>query len=511
MLTSIVFAIAAHAVVVEKNIEAVMRDGVVLRADIYRPDEAGRFPALLKRTPYSKGDSSDQPLYRRLASEGFVVAIQDTRGRYTSDGVAVPHDEAEDGHDTVEWLAGLSYMNGKVGMFGGSYEATTQLTAASLRPEGLVAIFPASSYASRYDPSKPVPTPSYAGYSRAPDGNTMRDIQTRDDVLVYTTPPLDRAIEVTGYIELVLWAASSARDTDFTGRVLDVSPDGTSRALSDGILRARYRNGYGAPELLTPGEPVELRVELGATSNVFLPGHRIQLELSSSNFPRYNRNPNTGRVFAQSAELVTAEQTIFRDSARTSRLILPIVPREENLETKLDQRNSRDRISAFHQSLTARPHRAGTEGSRAVAEYLATSLEDAGLDVEVFEYYPHLSSPRRIEIEVLAPTPEKLTVWEPPDPRDPSSTHPELEPGFVAYSASGTVTGFVVYVGYGLPADYEELDTDVEGKIALARYGRSHRGVKVHTAQERGALGLILYSDPEDDGALRGTSWPEGP
>ena len=357
-------------------------------------------------------------------------------------------------------------MNGKVGMFGGSYEAATQLTAASLRPEGLVAIFPASSYASRYDPSKPVPTPSYAGYSRAPDGNTMRDIQTRDDVLVYTTPPLDRAIEVTGYIELVLWAASSARDTDFTGRVLDVSPDGTSRALSDGILRARYRNGYGAPELLTPGEPVELRVELGATSNVFLPGHRIQLELSSSNFPRYDRNPNNGRVFAQSAELVTAEQTIFRDSARTSRLILPIVPREENLERKLDQRISRDRISAFHQSLTARPHRAGTEGSRAVAEYLATSLEDAGLDVEVFEYYPHLSSPRRIEIEVLAPTPEKLTVWEPPDPRDPSSTHPELEPGFVAYSASGTVTGFVVYVGYGLPADYEELGADVEGKIA---------------------------------------------
>ena len=80
MLTSIVFAIGVHAVVVEKNIEAVMRDGVVLRADIYRPDEAGRFPALLKRTPYSKGDSSDQPLYRRLASEGFVVAVQDTRG-----------------------------------------------------------------------------------------------------------------------------------------------------------------------------------------------------------------------------------------------------------------------------------------------------------------------------------------------------------------------------------------------------------------------------------------------
>ena len=129
----------------------------------------------------------------------------------------------------------------------------------------------------------------------------------------------------------------------------------------------------------------------------------------------------------------------------------------ENVETTLDQRISSDRISAFHQKLTARPHRAGTEGSRAVAEYLVASLTDAGLDVEVVEYYPHLSSPRNIAIEVLAPTPEKLTVWEPPDPRDPSSTHPELEPGFVAYSASATVTGDVVYVGYGLPADYEEL------------------------------------------------------
>ena len=151
MLTSIVLAIAAHTVVVEKNIEATMRDGVALHADIYRPEEAGRFPDLLKRTPYSKASSNDAPLYRRLASEGFVVAIQDTRGRYASDGVAVPHDEAEDGHDTVEWLAGFPYVNGRVGMFGGSYAATTQLTAASLRPAGLVAIFPASSYASRYD------------------------------------------------------------------------------------------------------------------------------------------------------------------------------------------------------------------------------------------------------------------------------------------------------------------------------------------------------------------------
>ncbi|MGH9334315.1 MAG: CocE/NonD family hydrolase, partial [Vicinamibacteria bacterium] len=142
---------APYPVLVEKNVESPMRDGVVLRSDIYRPGVSGRFPGLLKRTPYSKGASSEIPLFHRLASQGFVVAVQDTRGRYLSDGVARPHDEAEDGHDTVLWLAKLPYVDGKVGAFGGSYAATTQLTAASLRPSGLVALFPSASYASRYD------------------------------------------------------------------------------------------------------------------------------------------------------------------------------------------------------------------------------------------------------------------------------------------------------------------------------------------------------------------------
>ena len=123
-----------------------MRDGVVLRADVYRPEGTGRYPALLKRTPYSKAAAGEIPFFQRLAGEGFVVVVQDTRGRYTSDGVSRPHDEAEDGHDTVEWVAALPNVDGKVGMFGGSYAATTQLTAASLRPNGLVALFPSASY-----------------------------------------------------------------------------------------------------------------------------------------------------------------------------------------------------------------------------------------------------------------------------------------------------------------------------------------------------------------------------
>ncbi|MFP5355499.1 MAG: CocE/NonD family hydrolase, partial [Gemmatimonadota bacterium] len=142
---------AGEGVIVEKNVEARMRDGVVLRADVYCPATPRRLPALLHRTPYSKNPESANSLYRRLAAEGFVVVAQDTRGRYTSDGVAVPHDEAADGFDTVAWVATLPYVDGRVGMFGGSYAATTQLLAASERPPRLVALFPSASYASRYD------------------------------------------------------------------------------------------------------------------------------------------------------------------------------------------------------------------------------------------------------------------------------------------------------------------------------------------------------------------------
>ena len=118
-----------------------MRDGVILRADIYRPNTPERLPALLSRTPYSKNPGRDDTA-RRLAAHGYVVVVQDTRGRYMSDGVARPHDEGEDGYDTIEWVAALPSVNGRVGTFGGSYSATTQLMAAPLRPPHLVAIVP---------------------------------------------------------------------------------------------------------------------------------------------------------------------------------------------------------------------------------------------------------------------------------------------------------------------------------------------------------------------------------
>ena len=569
---------AQSPIKIEKNVPAMMRDGTVLRADVYRPQAAGRFPALLQRTPYSKNTEHAAQTFSSIASRGFVVVIQDTRGRYMSDGVARPHDEAEDGFDTIAWVAQLPYVNGKVGMFGGSYLASTQLLAATLKPPALIALFPASSYASRYDmvfqggafylsdglgwnlgqavdvrrriltpqvdrdgpaglnaaeskmfqeqwlwhvpltsidaleirkyapgyflmldhptydeywhtfdiearhdrfqvpayhltgwydtlltgtlhnftglrahaateqarryqrlvigpwtharptpqstrigdvdfgpeagldsqelmirwfaywlqggdraivegapvrifvmgenrwrdeqewplarahatdfyldssgrantsagngtlgpqpstgasadkfvydPSDPVPTGAQGGYSRTPAD--QRDIEKREDVLVYSTAPLRRAIEVTGPISVKLWVASSARDTDFTAKLVDVFPDGTARALTDGILRARYRESKTQPALLTPGQPVEITIDVGATSNLFQANHRIRLDISSSNFPRFDRNPNTGGVFGEDSKLLRAEQTILHDATHPSRLILPEVPR----------------------------------------------------------------------------------------------------------------------------------------------------------------------------------------
>jgi putative CocE/NonD family hydrolase len=175
------------------------------------------------------------------------------------------------------------------------------------------------------DPSNPVPTGARGGYSRTP--SDQREIEQRRDVLVYTTAPLTTPIEVTGPVTVHLWAASSATDTDFTAKLVDVHPDGAARMLTDGILRARYRRGKTSPVLLTPDKAEEFIIDVGATSNVFAAGHRIRVEISSSNFPRFDRNPNTGAPFGTGAELLRAEQTVFHDAAHPSRILLPVVPK----------------------------------------------------------------------------------------------------------------------------------------------------------------------------------------
>ena len=138
-----VCAAERYRVIVQRTVPATMRDGVILRADIYRPDAPGKFPVLLERTPYNKVSDWSSEFGVKAAQRGYVAVIQDTRGRYTSDGVWYPLKyESQDGYDTVEWAAALPYSDGKVGMVGGSYMGATQMLAAIAHPPHLAGIMP---------------------------------------------------------------------------------------------------------------------------------------------------------------------------------------------------------------------------------------------------------------------------------------------------------------------------------------------------------------------------------
>ena len=559
----------------EANVQATMRDGTVLRADVYRPDAPGKFPVLLQRTPYDKSLETSAEITHRLAECGYVSVIQDVRGRFASDGEFRPgfyssdHSDAEDGYDAVEWAAKLPWSTGKVGTVGNSYCGWTQWELAHTRPPHLVAMLPQGCVANLLDrelggvprlgrilswtlslapdvrrrdeerwgpktreevdhlwmeqermkwlwflPLLEIPDDAIYGmdvhwrrwledhatdhfgfetkhsqisvpalattgwydqqiwtvkqftgmvqngmteharknqhliigpwthtsvnwdqqvgevdfgpeaersyYDTAdawfsywltdeknevvdwspvqlfvmganewrsenewplartvytdfylhsggrantaagdgslttrPPGQEPPDDFTYDprdpvmtlyspkgqqepldqqvfdgrpDVLMYSTQPLERPIEVTGVVEVKLHAASSARDTDFVVKLMDVWPNGFTQELCHGIVRARYRESFENPTLLEPGEVYEYNVRLNPTSNLFKPGHRIRVNVTSSDFPNFDRNHNTGGDDYAESTLVSARQTIFHDGARPSRVILPIIP-----------------------------------------------------------------------------------------------------------------------------------------------------------------------------------------
>ena len=562
-------AAETHEVIFERDVEATMRDGIVLNADVYRPKDPGKYPVLLERTPYDKQDERDTGMM--FASYGYVVILQDVRGRYSSAGEWYPFKhEAADGYDTVEWAASLPYSNGKVGMFGGSYEAATQMLAAIAHPPHLAGIFPVvtasdyhdgwvyqggafeqwmseswttslardtvnrrvradgnvlawigklpvSSYPVQnpisqenlapyffdwlghpsydefwkeisieehfgeitvpafhvgawydiflrgslrnyagmkakangenarrnqrliigvgghsgggqkigevdfgpnlrgtedesmrrwydfilkgistgienekpvrifvmgknewrdedewplarakntsyflqsdakanslrgrgelatqqgksspkdkfvYDPADPVPThggPLCCTRALLPAGpRDQRAVEAREDVLVYTTPAFEQDFEVTGPVSLDLYVSSSAVDTDFTAKLVDVWPNGFAQNLTEGILRMRYRNSQAQPELMNPGQIYKIKVDMVATSNVFLAGHKLRLEVASSNFPRFDRNLNTGENQAHSTRMSKAENVVLHDAEHPSALILLVIPR----------------------------------------------------------------------------------------------------------------------------------------------------------------------------------------
>ncbi|NGY62580.1 CocE/NonD family hydrolase [Lentzea sp. NEAU-D13] len=180
-----------------------------------------------------------------------------------------------------------------------------------------------------YDPRRPVPSLGgtvLGGHSGPAD---QAVVEQREDVLCFTTAVLTHPVEVTGHVTLVLHVSSSAPDTDFTGKLVDVHPDGRAILLCEGIQRVRYRDSLTDPAFMEPGEVYELTVDVGVTSNVFLPGHRIRLEVSSSNFPRYDRNTNTGGTIATDTadDLTVAINRVHHGPAHPSRLVLPLIER----------------------------------------------------------------------------------------------------------------------------------------------------------------------------------------
>ena len=182
-----------------------------------------------------------------------------------------------------------------------------------------------------YDPADPVPTIGgrlCCGNNQLPPGPAdQRPNEGRPDVLIFSTPPLTRPVEATGWVKATIYASSSTVDTDFTALLADVDPSGYARFLTDGIVRARYRNSRQQAEPIEPGKIYKYSIDLWATSNLFKAGHRIRLYISSSNFPRFDRNLNTGEPTFGATHMVKASQQIYHDAEHPSALVLPVIPR----------------------------------------------------------------------------------------------------------------------------------------------------------------------------------------
>jgi uncharacterized protein len=196
---------------------------------------------------------------------------------------------------------------------------------------GLDATAPADEPPDQYDYDPRNPAPALGGsylktlsYRAGPQD--QRPAEARADVLVYRSAPLSAPLEITGPITVTLFAASSAADTDWTAKLVDVGPDGFARNLQDGIIRARFRDGLQHPTAIEPGKTYEYRIDLWATSNLFLAGHRIAVEISSSKFPQFDRNTNAAGVGGPD-NIVVAHQSILHDRAHPSRITLPVIPR----------------------------------------------------------------------------------------------------------------------------------------------------------------------------------------
>lgn len=181
----------------------------------------------------------------------------------------------------------------------------------------------------QYDPDDPVPSLGGNNCCGTPTPSGPRDqrpIEGRRDILIYTSDFLQEEIEVTGPVKVILYASSDAVDTDFVAKLVDVHPNGASYNMAEGILRARYRESLSEPSLLEPGKVYRLEIDLVGTSVAFQKGHRLRAHVTSSHFPQFDRNPNTGATFGTTDEVRVATQTVYHDSQRPSHILLPVIP-----------------------------------------------------------------------------------------------------------------------------------------------------------------------------------------
>jgi uncharacterized protein len=209
---------------------------------------------------------------------------------------------------------------------------SSRTSANSARGDGMLTTAMPTGRASdqySYDPNHPVPTlggNNCCGTPTLAGPRDQRPVEARHDVLVYTSAPLTEPLAIAGPVKMKLHAATDGRDTDWMVKLVDVHPGGAAINIAEGILRARFRKGLDRMELLSPNQPYEFEIDMAGTANVFLPGHRIRVDITSSNFPQFDRNPNTGEDLGSSNAVRTARQTVFHDSARPSHIVLPVVP-----------------------------------------------------------------------------------------------------------------------------------------------------------------------------------------
>ena len=224
-----------------------------------------------------------------------------------------------------EWpLARTKYTNYYIQSGGGANSSGGDGVLTSQKPKG------AEADRFTYDPANPVPTTGgNSCCSVVPSGPwDQRAVEERKDILVYTTPAMKEPTEITGPIRMELFAATSAKDTDWTAKLVDVKPDGYVQNIQSGIVRARYRAGAGKPaQPIEPGKVESYTIDMWATSYVILPGHKLRLEISSSDFPRFDRNLNTGEDTATGTQMVAANQTVYHSARYPSHVVLPLIPR----------------------------------------------------------------------------------------------------------------------------------------------------------------------------------------